>query len=560
MSGEFRTTMSVKQAVWVTETLVYAGGTRVEREVNMGVGSLFLTQTYPWSGSPWNDYERDIMNWAACRVESVDFGGGGLSFVVIGHLAAYGENGRDALFARVGEMYVAQSWPEDALVFTLGGEDHYRKAFNQTGMFTLLSPQVSPEEYVRYTAMRTEKEQKAGRTVNPGNTSLADLFFDSPPEEGLSYSSKDDMKWVQDYQGNMHRVRSTYAVKYLSFMNLFYRIMEEGKREAIIRTDTEYDHDAWNDAIDSYRLCPTVAGMDVSTATLCEGYKLENMPLMLDEKKVDRARLCQWKSRDLTWLSITDFHEAPHGLQDRLKGTDRAGRLYLVGCVKGYLTFLRVMFFSGADSLLSRLIAWLERPDSPFEKPANTEYVRCRIDGMLVDFWSEVRSNKRVSRRYPTACDFQCEGAVWALLAMFEQSLFDQMAMEEYSHIRFYEKPQGEFWRIRGGGKSVMEGVSQSSSEHSFRQSQLPTSRPTSSSGGGLTSICPYHLAWRLQVKKNDGTHMGACQYVASCRFPHVDLDTITVAQATGALHNCKPSMVTKVSAAIIAKGNSFKA
>jgi hypothetical protein len=276
--------------------------------------------------------------------------------VVVGHLAPYGENRRDVLFSRVGELYVAESWPEEALVFTLAGEHYYPTKFRQAGMATVTSPRLEAAEYARYTEMRAAREQGLVKKVNAGNTSLADLFFDSPPDESSSYSSKDDMKLVQDYQGNKHLVRSSYAVKYLSFMNLFYRIMEEGKREAIIRTDTEYDREAWDDAIDSYRLGQVVPGMDGATATLCECYKMDNMPILLDEEKLDRARLCQWRPRDSIWLSITDFHEAPHGLQDKITGTDRATRLYLVGCVKGYLTFLKVMFFSKADTLLARLI------------------------------------------------------------------------------------------------------------------------------------------------------------------------------------------------------------
>ena len=188
-----------------------------------------------------------------------------------------------------------------------------------------------------------------------------------------------------------------------------------------------------------------VPGMDAATATLCECYLLDGMPIMYDEEKLDRARLCQWRARDLTWLSVTDFHETPHGLQEQIIGTARVTRLYLVGCVKGFLTFLRVMFCSTADTLLSRLIKWLERQDSPFDETANAEYVRCRIDSMLVDFWSEVRSNARVSKRYPLCCDFQVEGAVWVLLARYEQALFDQMAQDKYPHLRFYEKPRGEY-------------------------------------------------------------------------------------------------------------------
>jgi hypothetical protein len=564
MPTVFRSTLRIWNAHYLTETIIYADESRDVRTVNVGVGTLLAFLTFHWTGSPWNDYEEKFMNWAVVRVEAVDFAAGTFTFLVVGHLAEFGANGRDHLFSRVGELYEAQSWPEVVLGFTLAGEMYYRKLYKQSDMFTLPSPKPTEEVFTKYKARREALESRAGTPVNSGNNSLADLFLVSPSEEGQSYSSKDDMKVVQDYQGGKHLIRSSYAVKFLSFMNLFYRTMEEGKREAIIRTDTEYDRAGWDEAVDSFRFGQVVPGMDPSIATLCECYKLDNMPVLLDEVKLDRARLCQWKTRDLTWLSIVDFHEAPHGLQDQLKGTDRATRLYLAGCVRGFLTFLKVMFYSHADSLLTRLITWLERQGSLYEKQANTEFVRCRIDSMLVDFWSEVRSNAKESRRFPTACDFQVPGAVWGLLSRYEEALFEQMALDEYPHIRFYEKPKGDFWRTLGGGKGTA-GQTTPAKTNGFGvgdRTQVSYSTPTRSSptGGKPISICPFHLACKLQVKRTDGTTMGPCSYETNCRHPHVDLNAITATQATDSLHNCKPSMTSKVAAAISTRASDFKA
>jgi hypothetical protein len=261
--------------------------------------------------------------------------------------------------------------------------------------------------------------------------------------------------------------------------------MEDQKREVIIRADTAYERDSWDGAMDLFRLGEATLDMEGPIATLYECFKLDNMPIMLSVEKLDRARLCAWKARDLTWLSIVDFHEAPHAVQDSLQGTDRATRMYLSGCVKGYLTFLKVYFFSHADSLLRRLIAWLEKPDSPYTKPVNSEFVRCRIDRMFVDMWTEVRSSFSGSSQFPGVCDFQTPGAVWILLGRYEQSLFEQMALDEYPHQRFYEKPRGEYYSIRGGG--LLEGPT--------AYLRVPAQRSDQTGGGVSAMVSPGGLS-----------------------------------------------------------------
>jgi len=553
---------------WVTEVFVLAEGVSDTREANMGIGSLFLAQTYPWRGQPWNAEDQACMNWAVCRVEGIEYGNGVFYFYVAKYLNPYGANGLDRLFSRLDEVYSSTSLAQEMCVLRTPVEDQHRRLLGMAPKGDVKSPRLSDQEYARFVAT-SEQAQTRKPNLNPGTTSFSDVLFDSPPHEGQSYSSKDDFKIVYDYQGNQHTLRSMYAVKFLSFMNLYYRIMEDKKRDVIIRADTAYDRESWDGAMDLFRLGEADPGMDGPTATLYECYKLDNMPVTLNLEKLDRARLCLWKARDLTWLSIVDFHEAPHAVQDSIKGTDRATRMYLSGCVKGYLAFLRVYFFSQADLLLLRLIAWLEKPDSPYTKPVNVEFVRCRIDRMFVDMWTEVRSSFNGSSRFPGVCDFQRPGAVWLLMARYEQSLFEQISLDEYPHQRFYEKPRGEYYSIRGAGlleAPAAHSVTPPSRSAYSNSGGTPTSlpghlvTPLRTTGGKVMVICPYHLARQLQVARNDGTLMSECSYLANCRFPHVDIATLTTAQAIGSLHNCKPSMVAKVTAAVTLRGAEFKA
>ena len=53
---------------------------------------------------------------------------------------------------------------------------------------------------------------------------------------------------------------------------------------------------------------------------------------------------------------------------------------------------------------------------------------------------------------------------------------------------------------------------------------------------------------------------MAQCSFDTNCRFPHVGIETVSVSQATASLHNCKPSMASKVTAEITARGAEFKA
>ena len=570
MPLEYQGTLQSLMVHWVTETLDFGNGVQETVEANMGIGSIFLAQTFPWRGQPWNTPDQVLMNWAVCRVESIDFGGGAFSFYVAKHMSPFFENRLDVFFSRAGEVYSSDCLLTETLVFRPPAEARQRQGLGLPPQGLISSPRLSATEYARFIKASTvQMETKRGPRLNPGMSSLADIFHETPPHEGTSYSSKDDFKIVYDYQGNQHTIRSLYAVKFLSFMNLYYRVMEDRKRDVIIRADTAYDRESWDGAMDLFRLGEATVGMEAPIATLYECFKLDNMPIMLCAEKLDRARLCVWKARDLTWLSITDFHEAPHGVQNVLKGTDRSTRMYLSGCVKGYLVFLKVYFFSQADTLLTRLISWLEKPDSPYTKPVNSEFVRCRIDRMFVDMWTEVRSSFNGSSRFPGMGDFQTPGAVWILLGYYEQSLFEQMALDEYPHTRFYEKPRGEFYTIRGGGlvdgshpQTVMSPSRAYQSGGGTTTHPSPPLLPSPSRGGGgkVMVICPYHLARQLAVARNDGTLMSECSYASNCRFPHVDIATITAPQALGTLHNCKPSMTEKVTSAITLRGADFKA
>ncbi len=140
-------------------------------------------------------------------------------------------------------------------------------------------------------------------------------------------------------------------------------------------------------------------------------------------------------------------------MQLHLTGTTRPTRLYLAGCVRRYLTFLKVTFFADADQLWSRLLPWLERSDSPFNRPHHTEFIRAHIEDHLAQFWNEVRLGGSASTS--SDCNFEVAGDVWRLWGKYEELMFMKMDLDLFPHTAFFASG-GEYSKIKTSGVGVV--------------------------------------------------------------------------------------------------------
>ena len=262
--------------------------------------------------------------------------------------------------------------------------------------------------------------------------------------------------------------------------------------------------------------------------------------------QLDAARQCKWTANNWSHLSIVNFHENPFGGESMYQGADPQARLYLRDCVLGYRMFLMVYYTAAAATLFEGLLNWFEDPAIHRDRRFDAEFIRARVDRMLVDFWSEVRFAGSQSPRFGQF-SFAREGDIWSLFSAYESELLSRLSNDPYPHSVFYHQSGGEYWKISGDSSRVVHASG--------------SSRSSTGSHKSGVSICPYHLFHLLQVAKTDGTPCQACTRGSSCQSPHVALNTITMAQAIQAVAGTAVGHITMANALqrISAEHASFK-
>ncbi len=230
-------------------------------------------------------------------------------------------------------------------------------------------------------------------------------------------------------------------------------------------------------------------------------------------EQLDSARQCKWIANNWAHLSIVNFHENPFGGEAMYQGAEPQSRVYLRDCVLGYQMFLVVYFTAEAATVFNDLVQWLGDVNIHRDRRFDAEFIRARIDRMLVDFWSEVRFAGPQSPRFKHL-SFANDGEIWDIFHAYEADLLLRLMNDPYPHPVFYHQAGGEYWKISN------ETPKGSQSGGSPRQQK------------GSNPICPYHMFNLLQVTKADGTICGACTRGSNCQHPHVPLGSITMAQA----------------------------
>jgi hypothetical protein len=230
-------------------------------------------------------------------------------------------------------------------------------------------------------------------------------------------------------------------------------------------------------------------------------------------------------------------------------------RNYLRDCVQGYLIFLEVYFTIKARSLFSRLLAWFA--DQTVHRAAwfDADFIRARIDRMLVDFWYDVRVATLRSSTY-TQFSFAVEGDVWKLFAAYESEMLTRLGMDVWPHPRFFNPVEGEFKEISANPPATSQLAHAKNSG-----STIHPSSATSTLTRFKLIICPFHLFHALDMKRHTGAPYDPCSHGTSCVHGHVDTQSVTRDEATTAMlaSGLHASLVDKVITAIQANASRFK-
>ena len=377
--------------------------------------------------------------------------------------------------------------------------------------------------------------------ASPGKLSSASsiLYTDVDNPENNSTEGK----VVVDPDGVHWQIQSQFAMKIMKERQVFMRGMHVTRLQMFLRNDVGYDRAVWNAAISPYSQGRASMSEDLQSLAIACCYRLVRMDACTSPERLDDARRCLWAQNDWSKLSIVHFNPNPHGGTSLYEGHDPMVLDYMRDCVIGYRLFLSVYYTAEANTFFQSLIDWFHDQRIHRNKRFDGEFLRARIDRMLVNFWSEVQHNGPASPQYPTF-SYAVPGDIWKILAAYEKDLVTLLLEDPFPHSLFYCAPDGEYCLISGH-------TSHARSVSAVKQSSGPLSpsTPSRTISRATSGICPYHLFHLLAVVKVDGSSCSACTRGSACGLPHVALASISLSQALAAAVDAKVNDKTLTSA-----------
>jgi hypothetical protein len=213
--------------------------------------------------------------------------------------------------------------------------------------------------------------------------------------------------------------------------------------------------------------------------------------------------------------------------------------------------FLEVYYTVKARDFFPDVLKWFADQEVHRDLWFEADFIRARIDRMLVDFWSDVRASADVSSKFGQF-SFSVDGDVWRLLAAYEADMLRRLRVDPFPHTRFFHA-DGEFMKISRAAIAP-------------QSTPVPKSSVTSTVGASPSKpvqcpICPYHLFVLLRLKRHDGSDYDPCHHGSKCVNPHCDLSAVTADEALESvkLSGINALLISKVHQQILSQPGAFK-
>ena len=379
---------------------------------------------------------------------------------------------------------------------------------------------------------RSRSLLSSGSPAGKVSSASAILYTDGDNPENTSTEGK----VLVDPDGVHWNIQSQFAMKIMKERQVFMRGMHSSRIQMFLRNDVGYDRAVWNAAISPFSQGRSVLSEDLQSQAIACCYRLVRMDACTTPERMDDSRKCLWTENDWSKLSIVHFNPNPHGGSTMYEGYDPMILDYMRDCVIGYRLFLSVYYTAEANTFFQSLIDWFHDQRIHRTKRFDGEFLRARIDRMLVNFWSEVRHNGPSSPQYPRY-SYAVPGDIWRILAAYEADLVSMLTDDPFPHSLFYCAPDGEYCLISGSKSHprVAQSIKYSNVASPFPSSYKSPSRSPS-------GICPFHLLHLLQVPKADGTTCSACNRGSSCGLSHGALSDVSLSQALASVVDAKIS------------------
>ncbi len=355
------------------------------------------------------------------KVEEVEDGSSRVTFKVIGHLDDKVTN--HEAFATVGATYrVTGEVPSSFLSITSESVDAVLAQFAPPPAEVRSDGRLVTGSSGGSGARKLVVGGNSGSSRSGKLSAASSIFFDD--EDNPENASSVEQKVIVDTDGRQHIFSSKFAMQIMQERQVFMRVMHSSRTELLLRNHVGYMRDVWDAALSPYSVGGAAVDMDEESVSLSLYHRLERMPMTPEQ--LDAARQCKWVINNWAHLSIINFHENPFGGESMYQGADQQSRAYLRDCVLGYQMFLTVYFTNKASSSFLKLVQWLSDVKIHRDRRFDAEFIRARIDRMLVDFWSEVRFAGSQSPRF-RHLSFAKEGEIWLILEAYETELLERL-------------------------------------------------------------------------------------------------------------------------------------
>ena len=492
-----KSVMFPAEAVFFKQT---SSTTSVIRTPNATVGDVLLLPT--------SDLQLEELNFAYARIDSITVMGDqvkhfSITFTVIGHMGKWNKNYGDACFGELDRTYTSSVLPKIIMVPIKVAADKKLKEHQERAELT--QPKGKPKTFTQGKICFSKV----------GNNSSAYFGQDESGSSDQSTSKSIDSKIYTDEDGTDHQLDSKLATSFSRTNKTWWRIMSETKYNLLIKNMLNYDSVLWDERELPFKNGKGSESTDPEIASLGNIFLLSEMSINQDQEKIDKARQMLFRVDDWKWLSIVDFKLEPSSQSLKEFGHSRGGRLFLIDCIEGVLTFIRVYFYHEAHNLLQRTIKFLSTELTHQRNYYDFNFLRAKIEAVFANFFTSVRNSKTFDILYPSRV-FSNKGDVWKLFDDYENSMFEEIHRDVFPHGMFNAK-LGEFSRIVGGGfNQFNKGL---------------TAKPVKVIKS--LDICGFFLRYSLGMSHPKfGTPYKECLFGDTCSFTHTELSTISVNQA----------------------------
>ncbi len=349
------------------------------------------------------------------------------------------------------------------------------------------------------------------------------------------------LRTTTDADGHARSYHPVAALTLNTIMKVFWRCMGLIKRNGLVPGDQNPTLDVALMVLQQYRDVHPPPDVPID-AQIRSYYGINNVKrcrAVTNRAVYERAFFLKWPPHNWTAMTVLYFLENPREehLAVYRDNTGQDVRDVIAHAVTGWLHWMSVHFDALYNDQLQGLSNWLLCPPSGAASRHDGLHLLFIVNNLLAN-WCYLVAQGASATRFPHI-NFSLEVATplmaIALLRALETEFLNITAVEDP-----YPHPDFTAWKKT----NTIEGFPleeptparkpQTNAGHTEPAPTVPTAVTNTAARTTTKVICPWHAAFALGCKDNNGVTK-ECHYGTACESPHVDPRTLPVAAVTAA-------------------------